>query len=485
MCAWLVRRFPLTPLLRMERDRGGKNNSGRQSGWPVNCKHNAALAAGPNNTMTSQSWIAHKGSALHGALAIPGDKSVSHRAVMLAALADGISRVEGFLEGEDTRATAAILARLGVRIQTPSPSTRIVHGVGIDGLQAPDGVLDCGNAGTGMRLLAGLLCAQKFDSVLVGDESLSRRPMRRVTGPLAQMGAKIETRPDGTPPLRIHGGQTLTGIDFTSPVASAQVKSSVLLAGLYAQGQTIVREPHPTRDYTERMLAAFGVEIAFSPGFASLPGGQRLRATDIAVPADFSSAAFFIVAASIIPGSEVTLKAVGLNPRRTGLLEALRLMGADIALLNPAEHGGEPVADLRVRHAALKGARIPEEVVPDMIDEFPALFVAAAAAQGQTIVSGAAELRVKESDRLAAMATGLRALGVRVDETPDGATIHGGTIGGGTIDSHGDHRIAMAFSIAGQLSTGEVLVRDIANVATSFPGFDTLATGAGFGLRGA
>lgn len=434
----------------------------------------------------SQSWIAHKGSALHGALAIPGDKSVSHRAVMFAALADGTSRIDGFLEGEDTRSTAAIFSKLGVRIETPSPSQRIVHGVGVDGLQAPQGELDCGNAGTGMRLLAGLLAAQPFDSVLVGDESLSRRPMRRVTGPLAQMGAKIDTRPDGTPPLHIHGGQPLSGIDFASPVASAQVKSCVLLAGLYAQGETRVREPHPTRDYTERMLSAFGVEIEFAPGYAKLRGGQRLRATDIAVPADFSSAAFFLVAASVIPGSDVTLKSVGLNPRRTGLLAALRLMGADIEELNHGEHGGEPVADLRVRYVPLKGARIPEELVPDMIDEFPALFVAAAAAEGRTIVSGAAELRVKESDRLAAMATGLRTLGVRVDETPDGATLHGGgALGGGTIESHGDHRIAMAFAIAGQLSTGEVRIEDVANVATSFPGFDMLARGAGFGLEAA
>lgn len=435
---------------------------------------------------SSQSWIAHKGTALHGTLAIPGDKSVSHRAVMFAALADGTSRIDGFLEGEDTRSTAAIFSELGVRIETPSPSQRIVHGVGVDGLQAPQGELDCGNAGTGMRLLAGLLAAQPFDSVLVGDESLSRRPMRRVTGPLAQMGAKIDTRPDGTPPLRIHGGQALAGIDFASPVASAQVKSCVLLAGLYAQGETRVREPHPTRDYTERMLSAFGVEIEFSPGHAKLRGGQRLRATDIAVPADFSSAAFFLVAASVIPGSDVTLKAVGLNPRRTGLLAALRLMGADIEELNHGEHGGEPVADLRVRHAPLKGARIPEALVPDMIDEFPALFVAAAAAEGRTAVSGAAELRVKESDRLAAMATGLRTLGVQVDETPDGATIHGGgALGSGAIESHGDHRIAMAFAIAGQRSTGEVRIEDVANVATSFPGFDALARGAGFGLTAA
>ena len=429
-----------------------------------------------------QNWIASRGSALHGTLAIPGDKSVSHRAVMFAALADGVSRIDGFLEGEDTRSTAAIFARLGVRIETPSASQRIVHGVGVDGLRGAEGELDCGNAGTGMRLLAGLLAAQPFDSVLVGDESLSKRPMRRVTGPLAQMGARIDTREDGTPPLRIHGGQRLHGIDFVSPVASAQVKSAVLLAGLYAEGDTSVTEPHPTRDYTERMLSAFGVEIEFSPGKARLRGGQRLRATDIAVPADFSSAAFFLVAASIIPGSEVVLRQVGLNPRRTGLLAALRLMGADIVEENPATHGGEPVADLVVRHAPLHGIEVPEALVPDMIDEFPALFAAAACAEGPTVVRGAAELRVKESDRLAAMATGLRTLGLRVDETPDGATIHPGELGAGTIESHGDHRIAMAFAVAAQRSTGEVRVEDVANVATSFPGFDSLARGCGFGL---
>ncbi|MFK3844319.1 3-phosphoshikimate 1-carboxyvinyltransferase [Stenotrophomonas sp. NPDC078853] len=434
----------------------------------------------------AQHWIARKGRPLQGSLVIPGDKSVSHRAVMFAALADGTSTIDGFLEGEDTRATARIFSQMGARMETPSLSRRVVHGVGIDGLQAPQGELDCGNAGTGMRLIAGVLAGQAFDSVLMGDESLSRRPMRRVTGPLAQMGARIDTQADGTPPLHVHGGQPLKGIAFASPVASAQVKSAVLLAGLYADGETSVVEPHPTRDYTERMLAAFGVEIEYSPGKARLRGGQRLRATDIVVPADFSSAAFFLVAASIIPGSELRLQQVGLNPRRTGLLHALRLMGADITEENPAEQGGEPVADLLVRHAPLKGARIPEALVPDMIDEFPALFVAAAAAEGQTVVTGAAELRVKESDRLAAMATGLRTLGVQVDETEDGATIHGGAVlGSGTIESHGDHRIAMAFAIAGQLTDGEVRINDVANVATSFPGFDSLAGGAGFGLTAA
>lgn len=431
----------------------------------------------------AQHWIARKGQPLQGSLTIPGDKSVSHRSVMFAALADGTSHIDGFLEGEDTRATARIFSQLGVRIETPSPSQRIVHGVGIDGLQAPDAALDCGNAGTGMRLLAGLLAGQAFDCTLVGDESLSGRPMRRVTGPLSQMGAKIDTESDGTPPLHVHGGQPLHGIDFASPVASAQIKSAVLLAGLYAQGETTVTEPHPTRDYTERMLSAFGVDIEFSPGKARLRGGQRLRATDIVVPADFSSAAFYLVAASIIPGSALRLKQVGLNPRRTGLLHALRLMGADITEENPAEQGGEPVADLVVRYAPLKGARIPEALVPDMIDEFPALFVAAAAAEGQTVVTGASELRVKESDRLAAMATGLRALGMQVDEAEDGATLHGGVrLGSGTIESHGDHRIAMAFAIAGQISDGEVRINDVANVATSFPDFDGLARSAGFNL---
>ena len=428
-----------------------------------------------------QDWIVPRGGALRGGLEIPGDKSVSHRAVMFAALADGVSRIDGFLEGEDTRATAAIFARLGVRIETPTASRRIVHGVGVDGLRAADGPLDCGNAGTGMRLLAGLLAAQGFDSVLAGDESLSKRPMRRVIDPLARMGARIDAETGGLPPLRIHGGQRLHGIDFASEVASAQVKSAVLLAGLYADGETVVREPHPTRDYTERMLAAFGVDIEFSPGHARLRGGQRLRATDIAVPADFSSAAFFIVAATLVPGSELRLHAVGLNPRRTGLLHALRAMGADIVEENPSEHGGEPVADLVVRHAPLHGIEVPVELVPDMIDEFPALFVAAACAQGKTIVRGAAELRVKESDRLAVMATGLRTLGIQVDETPDGATLHGGKIEPGVVESHGDHRIAMAFAVAAQMCAGTVQVNDVANVATSFPGFDALAQRAGFG----
>ncbi|WP_242107410.1 3-phosphoshikimate 1-carboxyvinyltransferase [Luteimonas aquatica] len=430
-----------------------------------------------------RSWIALPGTALRGAATVPGDKSISHRAVMLGALADGRSRIDGFLEGEDTRATAAIFARLGVRIETPTPSTRIVHGVGVDGLRPTAEVLDCGNAGTGMRLLAGLLAGQSFDSVLVGDASLSKRPMRRVIDPLARMGASIDAQDGGLPPLRIHGGGALRGIDFAGEVASAQVKSAVLLAGLYAEGETSVREPHPTRDYTERMLSAFGVEIEYAPGFARLRGGQRLRAHDVAVPADFSSAAFFLVAASIVPGSELRLRAVGLNPRRTGLLAALRAMGADIREENAATRAGEAVADLVVRHAPLHGIEVPEALVPDMIDEFPALMAAAACAQGATVIRGAAELRVKESDRLAAMSAGLQALGIEVEESPDGAVVQGGALRGGRIDSLGDHRIAMAFAAAAQRAGGEVRIDDVDNVATSFPGFDALAREAGFGLR--
>ena len=401
---------------------------------------------------------------------------------MLAAIAKGDSHIRGFLEGEDTRATAAVLSQLGVRIETPSAGERVVRGVGLHGLRGTSQALDCGNAGTGMRLLTGLLAGQAFDSTLVGDASLSKRPMRRVTEPLVQMGAHIDTR-DGLPPLIVHGGQPLHGIRYALPVASAQVKSALLLAGLYAAGETEIIEPHPTRDYTERMLAAFGWPIIFAPGHARLAGGHTLRATDVEVPADFSSAGFFLVAASIVPGSELRLPAVGLNPRRTGLLHALRLMGADITVEREREAGGEPVGDLVVRHAPLHGIDLPEALVPDMIDEFPALFIAAAVARGRTVIRGAAELRVKESDRIATMAAGLRALGATIEETPDGAIIHGGQLGGGSVESHLDHRIAMSFAVAGLVATGPVRINDCSHVATSFPGFLELANGCGFALQ--
>jgi 3-phosphoshikimate 1-carboxyvinyltransferase len=426
-------------------------------------------------------WISAPAGPLLGEVGVPGDKSVSHRAIMLAALAEGTSRITGFLEGEDTLATARAFAQMGVRIDAPRASKRIVHGVGLRGLKAPAGEIDCGNAGTGMRLLTGILAGQAFDSTLTGDESLSKRPMRRVIEPLAKMGARVESN-DGLPPLHIRGGSALHGIDYELPVASAQVKSAILLAGLYAHGETRVREPHPTRDYTERMLRAFGWPAEYGAGWAKSSGGHGLRATDIIVPADFSSAAFFIVAATLVPGSELVLRDVGMNPRRIGLLHALRAMGADIRESNPRGQGGEPVADLIVRHAPLAGIDVPVELVPDMIDEFPILFVAAAAARGTTRIRGAAELRVKESDRIAVMTKGLGTLGIRIGETPDGAIIEGGKFTAGEVDSAGDHRCAMSFAVAGLVARAPVRVRDCANVATSFPGFMELANSHGFDL---
>ena len=430
----------------------------------------------------SLDWKASRGRPITGVIDVPGDKSISHRALMLAAIADGTSRISGFLEGEDTRATARILQQLGVRIETPGPGQRLVHGVGLHGLKGVDADLDCGNAGTGMRLMAGLLAGQSFPSRLVGDASLSGRPMGRVTTPLARMGAQIATREGGFPPITIHVSNGLQAIEYKCTVASAQVKSATLLAGLYADGETCVLEPTPTRDYTERMLAAFGYPIQFAPGFARLRGGGRLSATDVSVPSDFSSAAFFLVAATVVPGSELLIRRVGMNPRRTGLLAALRLMGADITEESVGEQGGEPVADLRARYAPLRGVTIPTALVPDMIDEFPALFVAAALASGATRIEGVSELRVKESDRLAAMCNALVALGCKLEERLDGAVIEGGALLGGRVDSQGDHRIAMSLAIAGQLSSGEVEILDCANVDTSFPGFMTLASGCGFSI---
>ncbi len=427
-------------------------------------------------------WIASRGGPVVGRIEVPGDKSVSHRAVMLAAIADGVSRIDGFLEGEDTRATARIFGRMGVRIEAPSEGTRIVHGVGIDGLKAPDAVLDCGNSGTAMRLLAGLLAAQSFGCELTGDASLTRRPMRRVTEPLSLMGAGIATAEDGTPPLRITPAELLQGIDYASPVASAQVKSAVLLAGLRAEGETAVTETHPTRDYTERMLRAFGIDIEHGPGFARLRGGQRLTACDVQVPGDFSSAAFAIVAATLVPGSTLAIDRLGIDPRRTGLLDVLRLMGADIDLHDIRTGAVGDIATLAVRHAPLRGIDVPVACVPDMIDEFPVLFAAAACAEGVTRIRGAAELRVKESDRIAAMANGLRALGIRVDEVEDGADIHGGQPQGGEVDSLGDHRIAMAFAVLAQRAAGPVRIRDTDNVATSYPGFEAQMRGIGLGI---
>lgn len=430
----------------------------------------------------SRTFRVAPGGALTGTIRVPGDKSISHRSVMLGALAEGTTRVSGFLEGEDALATMNIFRALGVRIDGPDRGALAIHGVGLHGLRAPAGVLDCGNSGTSMRLLAGLLAGQAFDATLTGDESLRRRPMGRVAEPLARMGARIETAPNGLPPLVIRGGARLAGVDYVMPVASAQVKSALLLAGMYASGRTCVTEPAPTRDHTERMLRAFGYPVSVDGARVCLEGGGRLTACDVEVPADISSAAFFLVGASIAPGSDLTLAGVGVNPTRTGVIEILRLMGARISVTNERLAGGEPVADLRVRSAPLKGIRVPPALVPLAIDEFPALFVAAACAHGETVVSGAEELRVKESDRIAVMAEGLRALGSHADPTPDGMRVVGNGFRGGRVDSHGDHRVAMAFAMAALRASAPVEIRDCANVATSFPGFEALARAAGLAI---
>jgi 3-phosphoshikimate 1-carboxyvinyltransferase len=415
-----------------------------------------------------------------GRVRVPGDKSISHRALMLGAIATGTTRVEGFLEGEDCLATLRAVASLGVAVRRPGPGEVEVEGVGLRGLGAPAAALDMGNAGTAMRLFMGLLSAQAFDSELVGDESLMRRPMERVAQPLRAMGARIETR-DGRPPVRIRGGAALRGVRYPMPVASAQVKSALLLAGLHAEGATTVLEPAVTRDHTERMLRAFGAQVVAGGGEVTVQPAARLEAARIAVPGDFSSAAFFIVAACIGARAPFVIEGVGVNPTRTGLLEMLALMGADLRLVNQREAGAEPVADIEVRPARLRGIRVPERLVPLAIDEFPAFFIAAACAEGETLVTGAAELRVKESDRIAVMAAGLGALGVRHEVRDDGLRIEGGPLGGGVVDSRGDHRIAMAFAVASLGASAPIEIRDVANVATSFPGF--AATARSVGLR--
>ncbi len=419
------------------------------------------------------------GQAVSGDIRVPGDKSISHRSIMLGSLANGVTEVTGFLEGEDSLATLQAFRDMGVVIEGPLNGRVVIHGVGIHGLKAPVGPLYLGNSGTSMRLLAGLLSGQSFDVELTGDESLSKRPMERVAAPLRQMGAVIDTNDGGRPPLRIKGGQSLKAIDYRLPMASAQVKSCVLLAGLYAEGVTRTTEPAPTRDHTERMLSGFGYPVARHGAVAELSGGGELTATAIDVPADISSATFFMVAAAIAPGSDVTLTHVGVNPTRVGVINILQMMGADLTLGNYREVGGEPVADIRIRYAPLHGIDIPEDQVPLAIDEFPALFVAAACAEGKTVLTGAEELRVKESDRIQAMADGLRILGVDAEPTPDGIVIQGGSIGGGEVDSLGDHRIAMSFAMASLRASQPILIRNCNNVATSFPDFVALANCAG------
>jgi 3-phosphoshikimate 1-carboxyvinyltransferase len=418
-----------------------------------------------------------------GRVRVPGDKSISHRAIMLGALASGRSEVEGFLPGEDCLATLAAAEAMGVRVQRLEPTRLVIEGVGLHGFAAPRDALDMGNSGTAMRLLAGLLCGQSFDSVLVGDASLTRRPMERVARPLRLMGALIETT-DGRPPLRIRGGCALRGIDYDMPVASAQVKSALLLAALYANGATSVAEPAVTRDHTERMLAAFGQRVERRDGRVRLAPAGALQAADIEVPGDLSSATFPMLAATLAGAGELVIERVGVNPTRTGILDVLRLMGARIEVERlDVGVGMEPVARLVVRPAALRGVVIPPDLVPLAIDEFPAIFVAAACAEGRTVISGAGELRHKESDRISVMANGLRGLGIAVTETADGAVIEGGELSGGEVDSTGDHRVAMAFAAAAVRARGALRILDTANVATSFPGFVGLCREIGMNLR--
>ena len=419
------------------------------------------------------------GGVLAGSLRVPGDKSISHRSIVLGSVAEGVTEISGFLEGEDTLATMNALRAMGVRIDGPAQGKVQVHGAGLRGLKAPKKVLDCGNSGTSMRLLCGLLAGQSFNCELTGDDSLRRRPMQRVSAPLREMGADIVTARNGMPPLQLRGVSALRGINYAMPVASAQVKSALLLAGLYARGRTCVIESAPTRDHTERMLQVFGCVVERDGNTICVSGGGKLKSTNIEVPADISSAAFFMVGASIAPGSDITLMHVGVNPTRTGVIEILRLMVADITLLDQRNVAGEAVADIRVRHSRLKGIVIPRGLVPLAIDEFPVLFIAAANAEGETVLTGAEELRVKESDRIQVMADGLRKLGVAAQPAPDGMRIRGGAYSGGAVESHSDHRVAMAFAIAALRAEGPTTIRDCANVATSFPGFVQLALAAG------
>lgn len=438
---------------------------------------------------------AQPGGSLSGVLKVPGDKSISHRSVMFGSLAQGVTEVSGCLEGDDVIATINAFRAMGVQIDGPQDGKLTVHGVGLKGLKPPKGDLYLGNSGTSMRLLAGLMAGQDFTVTLTGDESLTKRPMERVARPLRLMGVNIDTQENGCPPMTITGRgnlNALKAIHYDLPVASAQVKSCVLLAGLYADGQTSTTEPAPTRDHTERMLNGFGIPVTVNGPTASLSAPGQLSARSIDVPADISSAAFFMVAASIAPDSDITLSHVGVNPTRIGVINILKAMGADITLSNQHEVGGEPVADIRVRSAQLRGIDIPEDQVPLAIDEFPVLFVAAACAEGTTVLTGAEELRVKESDRIQAMVDGLRTLGIDIQGTEDGAIIQGRgnkelfgetIFSPGEVESHDDHRIAMAFSVAALRASGTLLIKECDNVATSFPNFVELSNGAGMNIE--
>jgi len=434
-----------------------------------------------DQTATPRSFSAS--APLKGRIAIPGDKSISHRSLMLSALAIGTSRVTGLLEGHDVLSTAAAMRAMGATIERHDDGEWVIDGVGVGGLLQPREALDMGNSGTSTRLLMGLVASHPITATFVGDASLSGRPMGRVIDPLEQMGADINASPGGRLPLMVRGLAPAIPLSYRLPMASAQVKSAVLLAGLNTPGITEVIEPVPTRDHSERMLRGFGADLrvdtdADGTRHIRIRGEAELKPQTIVVPGDPSSAAFFIVAALIVPGSDVTIANVGLNPTRAGLVEVLQAMGGDIELQGTREVGGEPVADLRVRHSALKAIDVDPAVAPSMIDEFPILFIAAALAEGRTVTTGLDELRVKESDRLTVMATGLKAIGARVEESEDGLTIDGtggGPLpGGATIAGHLDHRICMSFAIAGLVSKAPVTIDDITPIGTSFPNFEAL-----------
>jgi 3-phosphoshikimate 1-carboxyvinyltransferase len=411
---------------------------------------------------------------IFGEITVPGDKSISHRSIILGSIAQGTTIVNGFLEGEDCRATISAFQGMGVKISSLGNNQVIIQGVGKFGLEQSEKTIDCGNSGTTIRLLTGLLAAQSFNSELTGDSSLLKRPMERVRSPLVLMGANVFTH-NGNPPIKIQGKSSLIGIDYPMSVASAQVKSCILLAGLYAQGETIIAEPSVSRDHTERMLKAFSYPVYQQNNRVKIEGNSECQACELEIPGDISSAAFFIVAATLVPNSELYLSKVGVNPTRTGILHILRDMGADITILNERLLGQEPVADLLIRSAPLKGVAIAPELVPLAIDEFPILFVAAACAEGKTILRGAKELRLKESDRIGAMVTGLTQLGISALDLEDGVIIHGGQLTGGVVRSFHDHRIAMAFMIAGAVAKEPVVIQDCQNISTSFPDFFKLA----------
>ena len=425
----------------------------------------------PTHSLEQGVCAVRPGGALKGTIRVPGDKSISHRAVMLGALAHGKTRIQGFLESEDCIATLKAFEQMGV-LTARDDDDFLIQGAGEAGLQEPDNVLDMGNSGTGSRLLLGVLAGQPFTAVLTGDSSLRSRPMARVTNPLGEMGARFMGRQNGSLlPLTVQGGE-LKGLQYQSPVASAQIKSAILFAGLFAKGETAVHEPGPSRDHTERMLQSFGVEVDCEPGLAALQGGQPLQGRTVKVPGDISSAAFFMVAAAIIPDSELLIESVGVNPTRTGILEVLQEMGADITVSNEQMMGAEPVADIHIRHSELRGARISGETVVRMIDEFPIFAVAAAYATSESVVEGAEELRVKESDRITAVVNQLRRMGAELEESPDGFRVKGGgKLRGAKVYSLGDHRIAMSTAVAGLAAQGETKIRGTAPIATSFPNF--------------